>query len=77
MLAQCLNSAPIRFARPRDKCELYTHLQHLQLLQSFLHQLLDLPLFCLSSVLPECVSCPSLGVFSEVVCCELAGLAEE
>ena len=80
MLAHVLRPLPVLPPlppRPSDAWNMATHLQHLQLLQPLLHQFLNLALFCLSFVFPEGVSCPSLGVFSEVVGGELAGLAEE
>lgn len=49
-----------------------TYLEHLQLLQTMLHQLLYPPRIALCAVLPECIPCSSLGVLAEVVCGELA-----
>lgn len=53
------------------------HLHHLQLLQALLHQLLYLPLVVDRLVLPECISCPPLCIFPEVVRGELSTLSEE
>jgi len=52
-------------------------LQHLQLLQPILHQLLYPPRIALALVLPEGIRCSSLGVLSEVVCGELSCLSVE
>lgn len=54
-----------------------THLHHLQLLDPLLHKLLYPPLVRLGGMFAEAIARPSLGVFAEVVCGELAGLAEE
>lgn len=54
-----------------------THLQHLQLLEALLHQLLYFALVALDAGLPESVSCPSLGILAEVVGGKLAALAHE
>ena len=53
------------------------YLQHLQLLQPTLHQLLHLPLVGYGSVLAKGIFRSPFGVFTEVVEGELIGMAEE
>lgn len=54
-----------------------THLQHLQLLQPLLYQLLLAPRILLILVLAERIARPPGSVFSEVICGELLSLAEQ
>ncbi len=54
-----------------------THLQHLQLLQPLLYQLLLAPRILLILVLTERIARPPGSVFSEVICGELLSLAEQ
>lgn len=56
---------------------MFTHLHDLQLLQALLHQLLYISLLRLGDMFPKGIYCSSLCIFSKVVCCELAGCAEE
>jgi hypothetical protein len=54
-----------------------THPQHLQLLETLLHQLLHFARVALHASLPECIYCPSPSVLAEVVCGELLALAQK
>ena len=54
-----------------------SYLQHLQLLQSLLDQLLLLPVILHILVLPECVARSPPCVLAEVICCELLALTQE
>jgi hypothetical protein len=54
-----------------------THLQHLQLLQPFLHKLLHPPLLCLTLCFPERIARPPFGVLAEVVGGKLSALSQE
>lgn len=54
-----------------------THLQHLQLLQTLLHEFLYPSLLRLILVFSKAIARSSLGVFAEVICCELAALAKQ
>ena len=54
-----------------------SYLEHLQLFHTPLYQFLYPALIALVLVFSESVSRSSLGVFSEIVSGELAGLAEE
>jgi hypothetical protein len=54
-----------------------THLQHLQLPQPLLHQLLYLPRIRDRAVLPKCIPCSPLRIFSEIVRSELSRCAQE
>lgn len=59
---------------PPDK---ESHLEHLQILQSLLHQLLHPPRVLHALILPERVPRPALGILAKVVGRELVALAEE
>ena len=51
------------------------YLQHLQLLQTLLHQLLHLPRVRHILVLVEGIDGPTVGILAEVVCLEVAALS--
>jgi hypothetical protein len=54
-----------------------THLQHLQLLEALLHQLLRFAPIGLHTGFPERIYCPSPCILAEVVCSELFALAQK
>jgi hypothetical protein len=73
-----VEQAPASLATPTSSNRgLESYLQHLQLLQSLLHELLYPPLLALRLVFPERVARSPPGVLAEIVCGELAALPEE